>query len=89
MPFVTQFWPPPFQHGSVGRAKFLAQIADRFVREENAAKGHHQLDIPQTQGEVEVQPDALGNDLFRESVTAIEIDGHQLRISSARLDNTR
>src|SRR4051794_28181432 len=88
MPFVTELRPSSFQLGGVRRTEFVAPVPDRFVGEENAAKGHHEFHIPQAQGEVEIQPDALGNDLFGKSITAIRVSWHSLRISSALLDNT-
>src|SRR4051794_25929693 len=87
MPFVTQLGSSPFQLGRIGGTKFVTPVADGFVREENAAKGPHQFHIPQTQGKVEIQPDALGNDLFRKPVTTIRVGWRSFSIASAQRDS--
>ena len=50
-------------------------------------KSHRQLDIPQAHTEVEVQPHALRDDLFRKPITTIRADRHSISISSARCDS--
>jgi hypothetical protein len=65
MPFVTELGSPPFQLGGIGGPKLVTPIPDGLVREENSTSGHPQLHIAQAQGEVEIEPDALRNNLFR------------------------
>ncbi|HTF65805.1 MAG TPA: hypothetical protein VK638_24255, partial [Edaphobacter sp.] len=48
---------------------------------------HHQFYFSQAHGEIKVQPHALGNDLFRKSVTAIWIAWHSTRITPLRREN--
>jgi len=45
-PFVAQLRSSSFQLGGVGRTKFVAPVSDGFIREKNAAKGHHEFHIP-------------------------------------------
>src|SRR4051794_21858916 len=54
----------------------LSELPDGLVARLSSAEGHHPFHIAQTQGKVEVQPYALGDDPFRKPVTAVRVHSY-------------
>jgi len=58
---------------SIPLAEFSPLIAHSFMRHDDAAFGHHLLDITVAQAEPEVEPDTMTNDLCREALAFVEM----------------
>jgi hypothetical protein len=68
-------WPGASSGESIGilLAKFSSPIAHGFVRHDDAALGHHLLDVPIAQAEAEIEPDTMADNLRREAVAFVEM----------------
>lgn len=75
MPLVTGLWPLAADLVGEALAELAAPGANGFVGEGDTAYGHHLLHVAVTEGKVEVQPDAMGDDLRRKAVTMVEGGG--------------
>ena len=71
LPFVTKLRPTSLEFGGVRRTEFVTPTPDGFVAQLDSPEGHHEFDISQAQGKVEVQPHTLEDDFFRKPVAAI------------------
>jgi hypothetical protein len=77
----------------IGSSERIAPATDLLVAQLNASIGHHQFYFSQefyfsqAHCEVKVQPHALGNDLFRKSVTVIWIGWPGTSITPVQCDN--
>src|SRR5881275_529546 len=58
------------------RSEHLYPAPDRFVRNIDAALSQQFFDIPEAQGEAEIEPHSVLNDLGREPVAGIGQDFH-------------
>src|SRR5688572_17860896 len=87
MPLVARLCPSASELISIRWAELVAPAPDRFVAQLHSPECHHQLHIPEAHAEVEVQPYALRDDLFREPITTIRVGRHQISISSTRCDS--
>ena len=83
VPFVA--WPRPSATHAIGerRGKLPAPAPDRLVVDNDAALSQNQLNIPQTEAEDVVQPDAVADNLSGEAVSIASIRGHLHAISLA------
>ena len=64
-----------FQSSSVYRSKLDAPKADGLVADRYPTLGEEIFDIAMTQVESVVEPDSVGNDSWRKSVTLVGIHG--------------
>ena len=71
MPDIKVAWRLTPQATSVVGAEFDRPASDRFVGYDNAALKQHFLDQTQAQGETEIEPDGVCDDLWRKSVSLV------------------
>jgi len=50
-----------------------APVADRLVRQEDAACGHHLFGVPVAQAEAKVEPDPVADNLGRDAMALVGI----------------
>jgi hypothetical protein len=67
--------------GRNGPAEFLGPAADRLVRDVDPALGESLLHIPQTEGELEIQPNGLADDLRGKPVSFVGDCSHLAPLS--------
>jgi len=78
VPEVTWSRSQPTQVASKGRAKFENLLPDRLIGDLQPPPDQEFLHIPVTQGEPEIKPDRVPDDLRRELVPAIGDGLHPL-----------
>jgi hypothetical protein len=61
--------------GGVLLAKFPTPLPDRLIGDDNATDKEQLFDIPVTEAEPVVQPDAVADDLGRKAVVLIAVGG--------------
>lgn len=61
-PFVSRWRTTAFQLVRVGLPKFQAPLPHRFVGQHNSTLGHEFFDVTETEGETEIEPDAVTDD---------------------------
>ncbi len=83
VPFVTGAGTPSLHASSELPAEFVAPPSNRFIAEQDATSCHHLLHFSKAYAETEVQPNATGNNFFRESMTAVRAARHSYSIPSA------
>src|SRR5438034_8644363 len=66
---------------SIKLAELEAPFSDRLIAESDTAHRHHLFNIAEAQGEAEVQPDGMTDDLGREAMTMVRRDGCAHRAS--------
>lgn len=71
MPDIKAAWRLALQATGVVGAEFDRPASDRFVGYDNAALKQHFLDQTQAQGETEIEPDGVCDDLRRKSVSLV------------------
>jgi hypothetical protein len=74
VPLVARSRAPTAQQIGIGLPKFPAPIPHRLVRQDDAALRHELFDVPVTEAETKVQPDAMTDDLRWEPMALIWID---------------
>jgi hypothetical protein len=79
VPFVTGPGTPTAQIIRVSLAELEAPFTDRFVGEGDAARSYDLFDIAKAQGEAEVKPHCIANDLSGETMAAIHRRRHAHR----------
>src|SRR3954468_15758784 len=87
MPLVAWLCPSTSELISIRFPELIAPAPDCFVAQLYSPECHHQLDITKAYTEVEVKPDALGNDFFRKPIATVGVGRHSISISSAQCDN--
>jgi hypothetical protein len=60
---------------SINLAELEAPFSDRLIAESDTAHREHLFNIAEAQGEAEVQPNGMTDDLGRESMTMVRRDG--------------
>jgi hypothetical protein len=70
------------QPGSVERAKRVAPLSNRFIRDLNTSLRQHLLDVPVAQSKTVVQPYALFHYFDRKAVTAIRLSAALIALAS-------
>ena len=73
MPFVTGLRTPMAELIGILLAKFATPFPNRFIRDDDATGKQQLFDIPVAEAEAEVQPDAMADDLGRETVVLISV----------------
>jgi hypothetical protein len=73
---------PPFQSSGVYSSEFDAPKTYRFAADDDASLSQQIFNISMAEIEAVVQPDCVGNDIGRESVTLISIHTPILPISA-------
>lgn len=71
MPLIRRLRTTAANLVGIDLGKFEAPLADRFISNLDASIEHHFLDISETEGEGEIQPDAIGDDLGRKTMSFI------------------
>jgi hypothetical protein len=71
MPFVSRLPSLFAQLLSVFLPKLQAPLADRFIADDNATLGHHQLHVAKADGKPKIEPDTLLNDLDGKTIPFI------------------
>ena len=64
---------PTFQMACIHRTEFNAPESDRFPGDDDALFGQEVFDVAMAQVESIVEPDVIGNDIRRESMSLIGI----------------
>ena len=82
MPFVAGSSTSSPYTGSELPTKLLTPAPHRFVAEQHSAGSHHLFHIAEAHSKTEVQPNAPGNDLFREPMTSVQAASHSFSIPS-------
>jgi hypothetical protein len=67
---------------SILLAKFPTPFPNRFVRDDDATNKEQLFNILVTEAEAEVQPDAMADDLGREAVVLVAVDGWYVHAAS-------
>ena len=70
-PPILKRRPPATKLLCVGRSEFQTPSPDRFIRDDDATLQQQLLGQAQAQREPKVQPDRMGDDLLRETVTLV------------------
>jgi hypothetical protein len=68
VPLVACLTTPVFQFIGVRLSEFQAPLTDRFVGQHDPTLGHDFFDITETEGEADIQPDAVTNNLGWEAI---------------------
>ena len=71
IPRISLAAPPPPQPSRILQPERPAPLADRLVRDVDAALGEEVLDVPNTEAEPVVQPHRVTDDFRRESVSSV------------------
>ena len=71
IPRISLAPPPPPQPSRILQPERQAPLADRLVRDVDAALGEEVLDVPKTEAEPMVQPHRVTDDFRRESVSSV------------------
>jgi hypothetical protein len=72
MPLITRLRLPPPQLIGVGLAEFQAPLANSFVGHPDPAGDEQLLDIAVTEGETEIEPDGVRDDLGGITVALVQ-----------------
>jgi hypothetical protein len=78
-----------FQSPSVERAEFYTPKANRFTTYRDTSLSQQIFDVTVTKIETIVEPDSIGNNIWRESVAFVGIYSPILSISGGLLGSTR
>jgi hypothetical protein len=73
VPFISWFSPPLMHLLSKVRVKPITPAANGLVAHHNATLRQEQVDIAKAEGQGEIQPDGILNDLRRETETFEEV----------------
>jgi hypothetical protein len=71
VPHAAGLYLPPSKLLRVARAKLGHPAADALVRDLDAALGQQLLNVPETQGETQVEPDRMADDHLREAAAVL------------------
>src|SRR5712692_3927038 len=93
MPFIARLCSAAAQSGRVRWAELGAPLADRLVADDDAALGKEILNVAKAQVEAKVQPDGVGDHLWRQAVATVGrrqdggAAGHRTSLPAAQLDS--
>src|SRR5436305_10524537 len=87
VPLITGSSTPSSEAIGILFAELIAPTPDRLVADQHSTGRHQLLHVAKADAETEVEPNALRDDLSRESMATVQAVRHSSRIASAQLDS--